>query len=391
MTGSILQAMRAEPERRAGARLRQAYGFDDVALVPGTVAVDPGDVDLSWSLGPHRLQLPILAAAMDGVVDPAFAARLGHLGGLAVLNLEGLQTRYERPGEPLARIAEAPADAATALLQQLYQAPVQDALVARRVREIKAAGVLAAVSATPALAERLGPIAAEAGADLFVVQSTVTTARFRSSGRHLDFERFCAQLPVPVVVGNCVSFSAALELMQTGIAALLVGVGPGAACTSREVLGIGVPQVTATMDCAEARDLYYRETGRYVPIITDGGMRTGGDVCKAIASGADAVMLGSPFAQTEEAPGKGHHWGMATPHGALPRGTRIRVGVRGSLEQVLFGPTSRTDGTQNLVGALRTCMGVCGATTISEMHDVDMVIAPAIKTEGKLWQLAGAT
>ena len=394
MTGSVLQATRAEPERtRAGARLRHAYGFDDVALVPGTAAADPSDVDLSWTLGPYRLQLPVLASAMDGVVDPAFAIRLGRLGGLAVLNLEGLQTRYERPEEPLARIASASADTVTALLQELYQAPVREHLVAERVREIKAAGVLAAVSATPAHAGRLGPLAAAAGADLLVVQSTVTTARFRSSGAgaQLDFERLCAQLPLPVVVGNCVSFAAALELMQTGIAGLLVGVGPGAACTSREVLGIGVPQVTATMDCAEARDLYYRETGRYVPIITDGGMRTGGDVCKAIASGADAVMLGSPFAQTEEAPGRGHHWGMATPHGALPRGTRIRVGVRGSLEQVLFGPTSRTDGTQNLVGALRTCMGVCGATSIAEMHEVEMVIAPAIKTEGKLWQLAAAT
>ena len=230
-------------------------------------------------------------------------------------------------------------------------------------------------------------MAEDAGLDIFVVQSTVSTARFRSSGAHLDFERLCRQLAVPVVVGNCVSFSAALELMQTGIAGLLVGVGPGAACTSREVLGIGVPQVTATMDCAAARDLYRRQTGRYVPVITDGGMRTGGDVCKAIASGADAVMLGSPFAQTVEAPGRGHHWGMATPHGALPRGTRIRVGVHGTLEQVLFGPTSRTDGSQNLVGALRTCMGVCGATTIAAMHEVEMVIAPAIKTEGKVWQL----
>ena len=392
MTGSVLRATRAEPERmRVGSRLRHAYGFDDVALVPGTAAADPADVDLSWSLGPHRLPLPIVAAAMDGVVSPELAVRLGQLGGLAVLNLEGLQTRYERPDEPLTRIAEASGDSATALLQEIYRQPIRDHLVADRVRQIKAGGVLAAVSATPAHAERLGPIAAEAGADVFVVQSTVTTARFRSSGAHLNFERLCARLRLPVVVGNCVSFSAALELMQTGVAGLLVGVGPGAACTSREVLGIGVPQVTATMDCAEARDLYYRETGRYVPIVTDGGMRTGGDVCKAIASGADAVMLGSPFAQAEEAPGRGHHWGMATPHGALPRGVRIRVGVRGSLEQVLFGPTSRTDGTQNLVGALRTCMGVCGATTISEMHEVEMVIAPAVKTEGKLWQLAGAT
>ena len=373
-----------------GRRFRHAYSFDDVAIVPGTVTVDPTETDLSWQLGPHRLRIPILASAMDGVVDPSFAIQLGKLGGLAVLNLEGLQARYERADEQLARIAETEPAEATALIQELYQAPLREHLVAKRIQEIKAGGVLAAVSATPALAARLGPMAAEAGADVFVVQSTVSTARYRSRNAGLDLARLCAELPIPVVVGNCVSFAAALELMQTGVAGLLIGVGPGAACTSREVLGIGVPQVTATVDCSEARDLYFRETGRYVQIITDGGMRTGGDVCKAIASGADAVMLGSPFAQTREAPGRGHHWGMATPHGALPRGTRIRVGVNGTLEQVLFGPTSRTDGTQNLVGALRTCMGVCGASTIADMHEADMVIAPSIKTEGKLWQLAGA-
>lgn len=371
-------------------RLRHAYGFDDVALVPGTVTVDPNETDLTWQLGPHRLGLPILASAMDGVVDPSFAVKLGRLGGLAVLNLEGLQTRYEHPAEQLAQIAEAPKEQVTALLQQLYRAPLRDDLVARRVAEIKAGDVPVAVSATPALAAHLGPIAVEAGADVFVVQSTVSTARYRTSGTSLDLARLCKELPIPVVVGNCVSFSASLELLQTGISGLLIGVGPGAACTSREVLGIGVPQVTATMDCAEARDLFFRETGRYVPIITDGGMRTGGDVCKAIASGADAVMVGSPFAQTAEAPGKGNHWGMATPHGALPRGTRIKVGIQTSVEQLLFGPTSRTDGTENLVGALRTCMGVCGAMTIREMHETEMVIAPSIKTEGKVWQLAGA-
>ncbi|MCC7372624.1 MAG: GuaB3 family IMP dehydrogenase-related protein [Chloroflexi bacterium] len=375
---------------RGASRLRHAYGFDDVALVPGTLTVDPEEIDLSWRLGPHKLGLPILASAMDGVVDPAFAVTLGKAGGLAVLNLEGLQTRYERPEEQLAQIAEAPASEVTSLLQQLYRAPMRDDLVAARIQEIKAAGVLAAVSSTPANAAHLGQVAAAAGADIFVVQSTVSTVRYRTRGEALDLAKLCAAMPIPVVVGNCVSFAAALELLRTGVSGLLVGVGPGAACTSREVLGVGVPQVTATIDCSEARDVYYRETGRYVPIITDGGMRTGGDINKALASGADAVMLGSPFAQTAEAPGRGHHWGMATPHGALPRGTRIRVGVSGTLEQVLFGPTSRTDGTQNLVGAIRTCMGVCGATTISEMHDVEMVIAPSIKTEGKLWQLAGA-
>jgi IMP dehydrogenase len=308
-----------------------------------------------------------------------------------VLNLEGLQTRYERPEEHLAEIAEAPRDAATELMQRLYQAPIRDDLVARRVQEIKAGGVVAAVSTTPSLADRLGPVVEKAGGDIFVVQSTVTSKRFRSHNGTppLDFAKFCARMRLPVVVGNCVGFAAALELMETGIEGLLVGVGPGAACTSREVLGIGVPQVTATMDCAAARDAFCARTGRYVPIVTDGGMRTGGDVCKAFASGADAVMIGSPFAQSAEAPGRGHHWGMATPHAGLPRGTRIRVGVSGTLEQILFGPTSLTNGTQNLVGALRTCMGVCGAATLREMHQVEMVIAPAIKTEGKSWQLAG--
>ena len=372
-------------------RLRAAYGFDDVAIVPGVETLHPDDVDLSWEIGGRRFQIPFIASAMDGVVDVAFAIALGRLGGLAVVNLEGLQTRYERPEEPLAEIAAAPRESVTELMQRLYQAPIQDELVARRVQEIKAAGVAAAVSSTPSLADRLGPIAAAAGVDLFVVQSTVTSRRFRShnGNQPLDFSQFCRGMGVPVVVGNCVGFAAALELMETGIAGLLIGVGPGAACTSREVLGIGVPQVTATLDCSAARDTFFARTGRYVPIVTDGGMRTGGDVCKAFASGADAVMIGSPFAQAVEAPGKGHHWGMAAPHAGLPRGTRIRVGVGGSLQQILFGPTSLTNGTQNLVGALRTCLGVCGAATIREMHGVEMVIAPAIKTEGKSWQLSG--
>lgn len=393
MTGGAVQAVLAHRNgEAAGAKpLRPAYGFDDVAIVPGTVTVDPSEVDCSWQLGPHRLALPILASAMDAVVDPPFAVKLGQLGGLAVLNLEGLQVRYEDPRPALEQIAEAPADEVTALMQRLYQAPLREELVARRIGEIKAAGVLAAASATPANAERLGRLAVEAGVDVFVVQSTVTTARFRSaSSASVSFSRLCQDLPVPIVVGNCVSYQAALELMETGIAGLLVGVGPGAACTSREVLGIGVPQVTATLDCAAARDAFQRRTGRYVPIITDGGMRTGGDICKAFAAGADAVMLGSPFAQCAEAPGRGHHWGMATPHSALPRGTRIRVGVRSSLERLLFGPTSRTDGTENLIGALKSCMGVCGATNLAEMHQAELVIAPAIKTEGKIWQLRGA-
>jgi IMP dehydrogenase len=381
----------AEMHVNAGTRLRPAYGFDDVALVPGALTIDPEDVDMSWSVGPHRFAIPVLASAMDGVVDPAFAIALGRLGGLAVLNLEGLQTRYDDPTEPLAAIAAAPAERATELLQELYRPAVRPDLVRQRVEQIKAGGVVAAVSSTPANALDFGRIAVDAGVDIFVVQSTVTSAQHRTRAASvLSLRDFCRWLPVPVIVGNCVAYSAALELMETGIAALLVGVGPGAACTSREVLGVGVPQVTATMDCAAARRDYRARTGRYVPIITDGGMRTGGDIAKAVASGADAVMLGSPFAQTEEAPGRGHHWGMATPHAALPRGTRIRVGVQGTLEQLLCGPTSRTDGTQNLLGALRTSMGVCGAANLGEMHAVDMVIAPSIKTEGKLWQLARA-
>ncbi len=372
-------------------RLRPAYGFDDIAIVPGTETVHPDGVDVSSRLGGLRLSIPFIASAMDGVVDVPLAVALGQLGGLAVVNLEGVQTRYERPEEPLAAIAASPPEDVTELMQQLYASPIRDDLVARRVQEVKRHGVPAAGSSTPALAARLGPVAAEAGLDLFVVQSTVTTRRFRADQAArpvLDFARFCAELPVPVVVGNCVTYAASLELMAAGIAGLLVGVGPGAACTSREVLGIGVPQVTATLDCAAARDAFWRRTGRYVPVITDGGMRTGGDVCKAFASGADAVMIGSPFAQAAEAPGRGHHWGMATPHPGLPRGTRIKVGVGGTLRQILFGPTSRTDGTQNLVGALRTCMGVCGALSLRDMHAVDMVIAPGIKTEGKSWQLA---
>src|SRR5919202_326522 len=312
MIGDVLETVRADIEQESrvlGKRLRPAYGFDDVAIAPGTVTIDPAEVDCSWQLGPHHLAVPILASAMDGVVDPAFAVRLGQLGGLAVLNLEGLQTRYEQPAELLDRISAAPADEVTALLQELYQAPLREELVRQRIREIKAGGVLAAASATPANAERLGRLAVEAGVDVFVVQSTVSTERYKSAAGGLSLSRLCRELPVPVLVGNCVTFEAALELMETGVAGLLVGVGPGAACTSREVLGIGVPQVTATIDCAAARDTYARRSGQYVPIITDGGMRTGGDVCKAFASGADAVMIGSPFAQAAEAPGRGHHWG----------------------------------------------------------------------------------
>lgn len=369
--------------------LRRSYGFDEVALVPGEVTVNPDQTNISLHIGNLTLALPILAAAMDGVVDTRFAIALGKLGGLAVLNLEGVQARYDKPDEMLAQIASAPAADVTKLLQKVYSEPIKEKLVAERIKAIKREKVACAVSVTPANTKRFAPVVAEAGADVLVVQSTVTTARHISkSYRGLVFSELCQQLSIPVVVGNCVSYVAALELMRTGIAGLLVGVGPGAACTTREVLGVGVPQVTATLDCAAARESYFKETGRYVSIITDGGIRNGGDLCKAIACGADAVMLGSIFAQAEEAPGHGFHWGMANPHPALPRGTRIKVGKRGNLEKILFGPTSVTNGTENLVGALRTAMGVCSALTIRDMQKIEVIVAPAIKTEGKSWQMA---
>lgn len=375
-------------ERSQYKNMRYTYGFDDIALVPGDITINPDQTDINLVVDQLNLSIPILASAMDGVVDVRFAIALGRLGGLAVLNLEGLQTRYQDPDEVLAEIGSASPEEVTSLMQRAYSEPIKENLIGDRIRAIKDGGVVCGVSLTPANTKRLSPLAVEAGMDIMVVQSTVTTARHISkSYRGLIFSELIKQLPVPVIVGNCVSYSACRKLMETGIYGVLVGVGPGAACTTREVLGVGVPQVTATMDCAAARDDYFRATGRYVPVITDGGFRNGGDLCKAFACGADAVMLGSIFAQNEEAPGRGNHWGMATAHEALPRGTRIRVGVKCSLEQTLFGPTSVTDGTQNLVGALRTAMGVCGARNIKEMHQTEVVIAPAIKTEGKHFQL----
>lgn len=371
-------------------QMKRAYGFDEVAIVPGTVTINPELVETSLTIGNLQFPIPILAAAMDGVVDVRFAVELSKLGGLAVLNLDGLQTRYVYPEEILEEIARAPREEVTALLQRAYSEPVRPELVGERVRQIKDRGGIAAVSCIPANTKRLAPLAVEAGADVIVVQSTVTTARHISrSLRGLVFSELVEMVqPVPVVVGNTVSYAATKELMETGIHAMLIGVGPGAACTSREVLGIGVPQVTATIEAAAAREQYYKETGRYVPIITDGGISNGGDLCKAIAAGADGVMLGSIFAACEEAPGRGHHWGMATPHAELPRGTRVTVGVTTNLQRVLFGPTSRTDGRENLVGALRTAMGVCGAQNIREFQQAELVIAPSIKTEGKGIQLS---
>lgn len=370
--------------------LEHAYGFDDVAIVPGAVTTNPELVTPEFSLGNHSFPIPILASSMDAVVDPRFAVTYSKLGGMAVLNLDGVQTRYDNPDEVLDRIAAASLTESTEIIQQVYQHPVREDLIARRVEEIKQGGGIPVVSTTPQNTKRFAPIAVEAGAEYFVVQSTVTTARHVSKSlRGLRLEELVKQLaPVPVIVGNTVDHDATIELMETGVHAILVGVGPGAACTSREVLGIGIPQVTATIDTAHARDLYYERTGRYVPIITDGGIRTGGDVAKAICAGADAIMIGSPFAGTEEAPGRGYHWGMATPHAELPRGVRVHIGRNHSLNQLLFGPTSLTDGTENLMGALRTSMATCGAQTIRDFHDARMVIAPSIKTEGKIYQMA---
>jgi len=370
-------------------QLRRAYGFDEVAIVPGDVTINPDQTNIELNIEGYTFAIPFLASAMDAVTDVNSAILMDKLGGLAVLHLEGVQTRYDKPEEVLAEIAQASPAEITQLLQKVYSQPIKEKLIGQRIETVKKAGAVCAVSVNPTNTKRFAQAAAEAEADILFVQSTVTSARHISkSYRGLIFTELRRSIPMPVVVGNCVSYSACLELMRTGISALLVGVGPGAACTTREVLGVGVPQITATIDCAAARDTYFEETGRYVPVITDGGFHKGGDVCKAVVAGADAVMIGSVFAQAKEAPGHGNHWGMAQPHPSIPRGTRIKVGTTTTQEQILFGPTSVTDGSQNLVGALRTAMGICGASTIQEMHNVEMVIAPAITTEGKSWQIA---
>ena len=370
-------------------KARRAYGFDEIALVPGDVTINPEEVDIRFRIGKAAFEIPFLASAMDGVVDPKFAVAMGKLGGLAVLNLEGIYTRYENYLEILDDIAKSTPEKATALVQKLYVEPIKEKLITKRIQEIKRARVPCAVSSIPQRAERFGKIAEEAGADIFVVQSTVTTVHHIAKAyKVVDFRKFCRGIALPVILGNCVTYKVALELMETGCAALLVGIGPGSACTTRGVLGLGVPQVTSIADCAAAREVFYKKTGRRVAIIGDGGMSTGGDICKAFACGADAVMVGSAFARTKEAPGRGFHWGMATPHANLPRGTRIHVGTTGTLEEILFGPARLDDGTQNLVGALRTCMGNVGAGNIRELQLTEIVIAPAIRTEGKLFQAA---
>jgi IMP dehydrogenase len=373
-------------------KARVTYGFDEIALVPGEVTINPAEVDTSFLIpkpdgSSIKLSIPILASAMDGVTDVKFCVEMGKLGGLGVINLEGVQTRYEDPAEVLEKIAKADKEEVTELIQKAYLEPIKPKLITKRIQELKKAGVLAAVSSIPQKAEEFGKIAQDAGVDVFIVQSTVSTVRHISTQyKSLDLARFCKEMKAPVIIGNAVTYNVTLELMDSGVAGVLIGVGPGAACTSRGVLGLGVPQVTATVDCAAARDYHFKKTGKYIPIITDGGMSKGGDVCKALACGSDAVMVGSAFARAKEAPGRGNHWGMATPHANLPRGTRIKVGVTGSLKQILFGPATVDDGSQNLVGAITTCMGNVGAATIREFQETEIIIAPSIKTEGKLFQ-----
>jgi len=372
-----------------GRAARRTYGFEEIALVPASATIDPEDVELSWQVAGRTFPLPIIASAMDSVVDVPFAIALSRLGGMAVLNLEGLQTRYLRPQEALERLTAAPPERLVGLMQEMYREPINDDLVARRIEEIRTGGGVPVVSTTPGQAARLGPLAAEAGAELLLVQSTVITEQHRSErGRTLSLRELTARTAIPVMAGNCVSYEAALQLFEAGVAAVFVGVGPGAACTSRKVLGVGVPQATAIVDVAAARAEFARRTGRHVPIVADGGISVGGEIAKAVACGADAVMLGSLLARSEEAPGRGCHWGMATPHVALPRGTRITVGTTGTLRDILFGPARVDDGSQNLAEALRTAMGMCGAGTITQMQQAEVIIAPALITEGKTMQIA---
>ena len=373
-----------------GKTARRAYGIDEIALVPGQRTLDPSLADTRWRIGNIEREIPIIASAMDGVVDVRMAVLLSQLGALGVLNLEGIQTRYADPEPILQRIASVGKEEFVPLMQELYAEPIKPELIEQRIQEIKQQGGIAAVSATPVGASKYGSVVAKAGADLFFVQATVVSTAHLSpnSLNPLDLAQFCREIPMPVILGNCVTYEVTLNLMKAGAAAVLIGIGPGAACTSRGVLGVGIPQATAIADCAAARDDYYQETGNYVPIIADGGLITGGDICKCIACGADGVMIGSPFARAAEAPGKGYHWGMATPSPVLPRGTRIRVSTTGTCEQILRGPAGLDDGTHNLLGALKTSMGTLGAKDIKEMQQVEVVIAPSLLTEGKVYQKA---
>ena len=366
---------------------RRAYGFDDIAIVPSRRTRDPDDVDISWEIDAFKFELPLLASAMDGVVSPRTAIEVGRLGGLAVLNLEGLQTRYEDPDSVLAEIAELPPERATKRMQELYQAPLKEELISQRIQEVKAAGYTAAASLTPQKVEKFHKIALEAELDILVIQGTVVSAEHVSTqSEPLNLKRFISTYELPVIVGGCASYSTALHLMRTGAMGVLVGVGPGAACTTRGVLGLGVPQATAIADASGARIRHLDETGRYCHVIADGGMRTGGDIAKAIACGADAVMIGSPLAAAEEAPGHGYHWGMATFHPTLPRGARVQTSTIGTIEEILTGPAHENDGRLNLFGALRTSLATCGYANIKEFQKAEVMVAPSLQTEGKSLQ-----
>ncbi|HVM55256.1 MAG TPA: GuaB3 family IMP dehydrogenase-related protein [Acidimicrobiales bacterium] len=379
----------AEVEIGIGKSGRRAYGFDDIAIVPSRRTRDPEDVDISWEIDAFRFELPLLAAAMDGVVSPATAIEIGRLGGVGVLNLEGLWTRYDDPEPLFEEIADLPADKATLRMQEIYREPVKPELVAHRIRQIKESGVTSSASVTPQRTEQLAKAILEAELDLLVIQGTVVSAEHVSkTAEPLNLKRFVRELPIPVIVGGCASYQAALHLMRTGAAGVLVGVGPGNACTTRGVLGIGVPQATAIADAKGARMRHLDETGVYCHVIADGGMSTGGDVAKAIACGADAVMLGSPLAAAAEAPGRGFHWGMATFHPTLPRGARVETGTRGTLEEILIGPAHTNDGRLNLFGALRTSMATTGYETLKEFQKAEVMVAPALQTEGKALQRA---
>lgn len=369
---------------------RRAYGIDEIALAPGSRTLDPSLAQTNWTIGGIERNIPIIASAMDGVVDVKMAVLLAELGSIGVLNLEGIQTRYEDPNPILDSIASVGKSEFVGLMQELYAKSIEPELIKKRITDIKDHGGIAAVSLTPAGASQYGQIVAEAGADLLFVQATVVSVDHFSpeSISSLDLRRFCQEMPMPVILGNCVTYEVALALMKAGAASILVGIGPGAACTSRGVLGVGVPQATAIADCAAARDEYYQETGDYVPVIADGGVVTGGDICKCVACGADAVMIGSPIARSIEAPGRGYHWGMATPSPVLPRGTRIDVGTTGTIKEILTGPARLDNGTHNLLGALKTSMGTLGAKTLKDMQQVEVVIAPSLLTEGKVYQKA---
>ena len=381
--------MNGDIEIGKGKKGRRAYGLDDIAIVPSRRTRDASDIDISWQIVDHNFEIPMLASAMDGVVDPKMAITLGKLGGLAVLNLEGLHIRYEKTDEIYQKIVSFSKKEATRGLQEIYQEPIKRELIGKRIKEIKDSGVIVAASLTPQRVEELHPMALEAGLDVLVIQGTVVSAEHVSTTvKPLDLNRFISSLNIPVIVGGCCSYSTALHLMRTGAFAVLVGVGPGAACTTRQVLGLGVPQATAIADAAAARTRHLDETGKYVQVIADGGMRTGGDIAKAIACGADSVMIGSPVAKTKEAPGKGFHWGMATFHPELPRGTRVQTEIAGSLKEILLGPARENDGTLNLFGALRTSMATCGYENIKAFQKAELMVAPALRTEGKLLQQA---